>query len=175
MQHCMGGRPEQHTPVFHMHFCCTFLRPVHSSAAQFCCTFLAPVRTVQQLLAVSPFCRTLCIAMHCAENLAQHTIVNDQKGMAQAHELCKIWLSHVGLWGAESKKYGRTMSAGGTTTVATPAPPSAASALSDAIAKGQSATAPVQYSAVSGSLGGTAPNAPADHSGRTGQVICCSS
>lgn len=62
------------------------------------------------------------------------------------------------------------MSAGGTTTVVTPAPRSAASALSEAIAKEQAATAPVQTSAQSESLEGTAPDAPADHSGRAGQV-----
>lgn len=63
-------------------------------------------------------------------------------------------------WHAEVRRYGRSTSAGGTTTVATPAPHSAASALAGST-KGQVPTAPVQASALSASLAGTAqPSSP---------------
>ena len=66
------------------------------------------------------------------------------------------WLTPHWCCNAEVRRYGRTTSAGGTTTVATPAPHSAATALAGAAAsKGQAPTAPVQASALSASLADT--------------------
>lgn len=40
-----------------------------------------------------PFCRPLCIALN--EVVTQHNQCEDQKDLAQAHELSKVWLSRV--------------------------------------------------------------------------------
>ena len=74
-----------------------------------------------------------------------------------------------GCCNADTRKYSRTTSAGGTTTVATPAPHSAATALAGAAAtKGPAPTALVQTSALSASLADTLaqpPSSPGDPSG----------
>ena len=73
---------------------------------------------------------------------------------------------------ADIRKYGRTTSASGTTTVATPAPHSAATALAGAAAtKGPAPMARVQTSALSASLADTTqpPSSPEDPSETAGQ------
>lgn len=79
---------------------------------------------------------------------------------------------------AEIKRYGRTTSAGGTTTVATPAPPSVAAVLNGAVTKGQAPTVPAQTSACSSSLAAASQqtaSAPSDvgrHMGGQSHQVC---
>ena len=88
--------------------------------------------------------------------------------MAQPVDVCTVI-------GADLRRYGRTTSAGGTTTVATPAPPSAATALTEAADKRQGPTAPAQASALSSALPGTSQAVATDphmagHSHQVGTV-----